>query len=98
MYKVGDPVWVIVPPNSLWVPAGEHAGTIIGPAIDHNPWPQYPGPVWPISVEGYPPPVNGYGDFVHPQIMLRPRHPPYDGDQIGSWDTCPYKPPVTVNG
>lgn len=91
-YKPGDKVWVKVSPGHKHkLPAGDLAAvvlSIVKPSdLEFMFWPD----VWySIDILAHP---TGWRS---PERQLSPRHDPYEGDQAGSWDTCPYNPEKVV--
>jgi hypothetical protein len=92
-YKPGDKVWVTVVAGHSTLPTGDLPAVILsGPTSPYNNSLRFPGPWREIDIESYP--SSGYPSYPWraPEAILRPRHDPYEGDQAGSWGSCPYTP------
>jgi hypothetical protein len=97
-YKPCDKIWAIAvygeQIGDLIITPGKHAGVIIEEYDSSRPQAEefylsfiYDGPLYVVDVFDYPTPPTGY--WLIPEPDLEPRHDPYEGDSVGSWDTTP---------
>lgn len=91
-FKPGDKVWCIVSKDHYNLPPGPIAAVVIRYCLNpfNPPWANQQA--YRIEIEGHP----LTGGWTAPEGILEPRHDPYEGDQEGSWDTCPYKPETVL--
>lgn len=111
-FKAGDKVWIVTK-GHLVMPDGTHAGDVIGPyllnsmieriameiAIKMCDDPKMAAPpYYQLNIEGYPHPTTSLNlGWLAAEAQLSPRDEGYDGNKVGDWDACPYKPPVTTH-
>lgn len=94
-YKPGDKIWCHVPQGHVLLPHKSIPGVVLQACECPKNWEndkRYNSKQWyHINLEGYP---STYAQkyWECPDPYLSPRHDPYEGDQAGDWDACPFKP------
>lgn len=95
MYRIGQLVWVRFHRYSVFrdVPDGEYPGVVVG-------YSSKAANMYLVDVEGVPltrlarlgkDHENHWRCF---QEALRPRDPPQEREELGSWDLCHWRPPI----
>jgi hypothetical protein len=96
LYKPGNKVWAHCD-NNIASLVGTFPGVVVGEIKPT--WHMriaFPTAVWyEITIEDRPCPV-GTPLWYAPEGSLTPRHEGYEGDLVGNWATCPYRPARTL--
>jgi hypothetical protein len=99
-FKPGDKIWFLKGLLYEQLPAGKYKGVVV--AVEHTQLMRLFAAValgldtrgasfYTITLEDAEP-----ADWCVIEHALEPRHDDYDGDQVGDWDSCPYKPKLEV--